>query len=106
MTHSFEDASRFTREFVDSGLKAFASVSRGAQAIAVEAGDYSRKAFEAGTAAAERFATAQSFDNALDIQAEYARSAYEGFVAEAARMVELYADLAKEACKPFESLRV
>lgn len=105
MTHSFDDANKFTKEFVDSGLKAFAAVSKSAQAIAIEAGDYSRKAFEAGNDAAERLATARSLENALDIQAEFARSAYEGFVAEAARMVELCADLAKEACKPFESLR-
>ena len=38
------------------------------------------------------------------MQTEYAKTAYEGFVAKASKISELYADLAKETYKPFESL--
>ena len=38
------------------------------------------------------------------MQTEYAKTAYEGFVAEASKLGELYADLAKESYKPFETL--
>ena len=37
------------------------------------------------------------------MQSDYAKSAYETFVAEATKLSELYADLAKEAYKPFET---
>ena len=40
---------------------------------------------------------------AIEIQTDYAKSAYEGFVAQATKIGELYADLAKETYKPFEA---
>ena len=65
--------------------------------------DYSKKVFEQGTAATEKLLGAKSLDKAVEVQSEYVKSAYEGFVAEATKLGELYADLAKEAYKPFES---
>ena len=46
----------------------------------------------------------KSLDKAIELQTEYAKTAYEGFVAKASKIGELYADLAKETYKPFESL--
>ena len=103
MLQSFENASKFNKEFIDTGLKSFASVSKSAQAIAVEATDYTKKSFEAGAAALEKVLSAGSVEKALEIQADYAKRSYEGFVAEATKLGELYADLAKEAYLPFES---
>ena len=37
------------------------------------------------------------------MQTEYAKSAYEGFVAEATKLGELYSDLARDMYKPYES---
>ena len=104
MIQSFDDAGKAGKEFVDSGLKSFAAVSKNAQAIAVEATEYSKKAFENGTSTFEKLASAKSFDKAFEIQSEYAKQAYEGFVAQATRFVELYAEMAKDAYRPFESV--
>lgn len=104
MLQSFDNASKFNKEFVDTSLKSFASVSKSAQAIAVETTDYTKKSFEAGTAALEKVFSAGSLDKALEIQSDYARQSYESFVAEATKLGELYADLAKEAYTPFESV--
>jgi phasin family protein len=101
---SFEATGKFGQDFVDTSLKSFASVSKGAQAIAVEAGEYTRKSFETGAAAVEKVLAANSLEDALEIQTGYAKQAYEGFVAQASKLSELYADLAKEAYKPFESI--
>ena len=65
--------------------------------------DYSKKVFEQSTAATEKLLGAKSFDKAVEVQSDYAKSAYETFVAEATKLGELYADLAKEAYKPFET---
>ena len=46
----------------------------------------------------------KSFEKAIEIQTDYAKQAYEGFVAEVTKMSELYADMAKEAYKPFETI--
>ena len=43
MTQTYEDFSKYGKEFADTGLKSFASLSKGAQAIATEAGEYTKK---------------------------------------------------------------
>jgi hypothetical protein len=102
MFQTFEDTSKFGKEAMDNGLKSFAAISKNIQAIASEATDYSKKAFENGSAAAEKFFAAKSPEKALEVQADYVKQAYEGFVAQATRMSDLYAGMAKDAYKPFE----
>ncbi len=104
MTQTYEDFSKYGKEFADSGLKSFASLSKGAQALAVEAADYTKKSFEDGSAFFEKLVSAKSFDSAIEIQSDYLRQSYESFVAEATRIGDLYAELAKDAYKPFESI--
>lgn len=104
MMQSFEDVSKAGKEFMDSGLKNVASFSKSFQAITVEATEYSKKAFETGSATAEKLVSAKSLDKAFEIQTDYAKQAYEGFVAQATKMSELYAEMAKDAYKPFESV--
>jgi hypothetical protein len=104
MMQSFDDAGKAGKEFMDTGLKSFAAVSKNAQAIAVEATEYSKKAFESGSAAFEKLTSAKSLDKAFEIQTDYAKTAYEGFVSQATRMGELYAEMARDAYKPFESV--
>lgn len=104
MTTDFQDAGAFGRDLMESGLKSVASLSRGAQAIIDEAADFSRKSYESGSAALEKLVSAKSLEAAFEIQSDYARHSYEGFVAEATKVGGLYADMAKEAYMPFESV--
>jgi phasin family protein len=104
MVKNFEDLQQVGKENVDVTLKSMGALSKGTQAIAVEMADYSKKAFEDSTAALEKLFGVKSFEKAIEVQTEYAKTAYEGLVAEASKIGELYADLAKEAYKPFESL--
>jgi hypothetical protein len=104
MVKNFEDFQQVGKDNVEVALNAFGVFSKGTQAIAVEVADYSKKAFEDGTAALEKLFGVKSLDKAIEVQTEYAKTAYEGFVAKASKIGELYADLAKETYKPFESL--
>ena len=104
MVKNFEDLQQVGKENVDVAMKSFGALSKSGQAIAVEFADYSKKSFEDGTAALEKLFGVKSFEKAIEVQTDYAKVAYEGFVAEATKLGELYADLAKEAYKPFESL--
>jgi len=104
MVKNFEDLQQVSKDNVDVALKSFGALSKGTQAIAVEVADYSKKAFEEGTAALEKLFGVKSLDKVIEVQSEYAKSAYEGFVAEATKLSELYVDCAKQAYKPYESL--
>ena len=103
MSQTYEDFTKYSKEFADPGLKSFASLSKGAQAIATEATASTKKSFENGAAHVEKLFSAKSLESAVEIQADYVKNAYEAFVAEATKISELYADLAKDAYKPFES---
>jgi hypothetical protein len=43
----------------------------------------------------------KSFDKAVEIQTEFANSAFETFVAESRKIGALYSDLAKQSYNPF-----
>ena len=104
MVKNFEDLQTVGKENMDAALKSFSALSKSGQAIAVEIADYSKKAFEDSTAALEKLFGVKSFDKAIEVQTEYAKSAYESFVAEATKIGDLYADMAKESYKPFEAV--
>lgn len=104
MDQSFESVGKFGQELIDTGLKSVASVAQNAQAIALEAAEYSERVFETNTVAAEKLVSAKSFDKVFDLQAEFANEAYKEFVSEMTKFSELYAELAKSAYLPFESL--
>jgi hypothetical protein len=52
----------------------------------------------------ENLLSAKSLDKAVEVQSEYAKSAYEGYVTLATKLGQIYTDLAKEAFKPYDSL--
>jgi len=100
---NIDDMQSFGKDNMDATMKTFGAVSKGVQAIAVEVADYSKKSFEESSAAIEKLFGAKTIDKAIEVQSDYVRSAYESFVAEATKLGELYADLARESYKPFES---
>jgi phasin family protein len=97
-----EDMQKFGKDGLDMAMSSFGAWTKGAQAIAVEVVDYSKKSAESSAAAWEKLIGAKSVEKAMEVQGEYLKSSYEGFVAEATKLGELYVDLAKEAYKPFE----
>ena len=101
-TKTFDEVQKFGKESVDASMNTFSTLSKGVQAIAVESVDYSKKAFEDGTATLEKLFGAKSVEKAVEIQQDYVKNAYEGFVAQATKIGELYVDLAKQAYKPYE----
>jgi hypothetical protein len=98
-----EDMQKFGKSSMDMALSSFGAWTKGAQAIAVEVVDYSRKSAESSAAAWEKLMSAKSVEKALEVQSQYLKSSYEDFVAEATKLGELYVDLAKQAYDPIEA---
>jgi hypothetical protein len=103
MIKNFDEIQNASKESMDATMRSFGALSKTSQAIAAEVADYSKKSFEDGTKVLEKLLGARSLDKAIEIQTDYAKTAYEGFVAQATKIGELYADLAKETYKPFEA---
>jgi phasin family protein len=103
MYATFEDFQKFGKQQFDAVAAAATSLSKGLQEIAAETTEFSKKAIAANTDVVEKLLGAKTFDSAIQIQTEFAKTSYEGLVAETTKMGELYAKLAKEAFKPIET---
>ena len=77
-----------------------ASTVKALQAIANERMDYSKKSFENGRVLFEKLLGVKKIDEAIQLQSDFAKSAFEDFVAQATKIGEMYSSLAKEAFKP------
>ncbi len=66
------------------------------QTIALAYGEYTRKSFEQTRSYVEKLAGVRSLDQAIEIQTEFARQAYETFVMDAQKIRELYSGLAQQ----------
>lgn len=102
-TPNFEDFQNFSKQQFEAFTAASTTLTKGLQELAVESTDYSKKAFAAGSTVFEKLLGARSLESAIQIQSEYAKQAYEGFVAQASKVSELYAKVAADALKPVTS---
>ncbi len=73
----------------------------GFQAIAAAYGDYTKKSFEDTKSFVEKMSAVRSLDKAIEVQTEFAKTAYETFVTESQKIGALYGDLAKQSYKQF-----
>lgn len=102
-TPTFEDFQKFSKQQLDTVNATAASLAKGLQEIAAESSDYSKKAFASSSAVVEKLIGAKSVETAIQIQTDYAKATYEGFVAQANKINEIYVKLATEAFKPVEA---
>ena len=103
ITPNFEEFQKFSKQQIDTANAFASTLTRGLQEIAAETTEYSKTAFAANSAAVEKLLGAKSLENAIEIQTEYAKGAYDGFVAQTTRLNEHYVKLASEAFKPVET---
>ncbi len=100
---NFDEANKKGKEAMDNALKGYSDVTKGFQAIAAETAEYSKKSFQDTVSHFETLAGAKSFETVFELQSSFVKSSYESFVAEATKLSEMYADLAKTAYKPYEA---
>jgi hypothetical protein len=103
MFTNFEEMQKLSKDHMEAATAAAASVTKGFQTIAAETSEYSKRSLENGSAYVEKLLGARKIEDAVQIQSDFAKTTYEGFVAQATRIGELYATLAREAFRPVES---
>ena len=100
MSIDLPDIKAFGTAPFEAFTAATASSTKGLQTIAAETTDYSKKSFEKSRAHFEKLIGLKKIDEAIQLQSDFVKSAYEDFVAHATRIGELYSSLAKESFKP------
>ena len=99
-----EDFQNYGKEQFETVVNSATTVQNGLQAIATAYGDYTKKSFEDTKSFVEKLSGVKSLDKAMEAQTDFARSAYETFVAETQKIAGLYSDLTKQAFKPVETI--
>ena len=83
-------------------VRSYGELNKGFQAIGARVTDYSKRAFEDATRAFEQLVGSKSLEQAIEIQSQYVKNAYDAWVAEASKLGEMYVGLARDAYKPVE----
>ncbi|ACB95300.1 phasin family protein [Beijerinckia indica] len=104
MTAGLEDFQKFGKDQFEAVNTAASTFAKNVQAIATEATDYSKRSLDHGSAFFEKLLSAKSLDTAIQLQSEFAKTSYAGFVAQATKFGELYSALAKDAFQPLEKV--
>jgi hypothetical protein len=104
MINGFDNFDKLSKDNVDVAMKSADAFTKGLQAIATESADYSKRSFEAGSEAFEKLLAAKSLDAAVEVQTDFVRTAYEGYVGQMSKVSEIFQDMAKSAYKPYEGL--
>ena len=74
------------------------------QTIATAYGDYTRKSLEETRSFVEKLKRVRSLDKAVEVQTEFAKQAFEMFVAESQKIYGLHKELAKQTLKPLDQM--
>jgi len=102
MINNFQDFQKFSKVDMNDYMQTMDEWNKSWQAIATEMTDYSKRSFEDGVATFQKLATAKSVPEALEIQTDYAKSAYENYMQQMSKIGAMYQNLAKGAFKPVE----
>ena len=103
MAYQFDDVQKLGKDQMEQFSTTAASIARGIQAVATETTDYSKRSLESASSYFEKLVGVRSVETAIQLQSEFAKSQFEGFVAQATKIGEIYKDIAKDAFKPVES---
>jgi phasin family protein len=90
----------FGKENFEALVASSTAATKGLEVISARAVAYSKTALEAHMSAAKSIMTSKSVQELVEKQSEYARSAFDGYVAELTSLSDLMSGFAKDAMKP------
>jgi phasin family protein len=93
-----------TKDFGEAATASAHTFATSLQTIASAHADFAKKLMQHASEFTSQLTSVKEPAKLMEIQSEYAKNAYETFVAESKRISELYADLFKQTTKPFEDL--
>ncbi len=98
-----KDFQQVTKSNYDAMVRSYGELNRGLQGIGEQVTSYSKQAFADATGTFEKLVGAKSLEQVVEIQSQAAKKAYDSWVAEATKIGELYASVARDAYKPVEN---
>ena len=100
MSQGLESATQFSQDNVEAVVASSKVVAKAAEEMNAEMVAFSKKSYEDSMAAAKEFTSVKSVNELFEKQTEFAKASFEGFVAEATKLNEMYSAAAKSAFAP------
>jgi phasin family protein len=102
MQKAVDDFQKMGKDNYDAMVRSYGDLNKGFQAIAASWAEFSKRSFEDATRAWEQMIGAKSLESAMEIQTNYAKNAYDNWMAEMSKIGEMYSSTARDAYKPVE----
>jgi hypothetical protein len=100
MINNVQDIQKLSQVNVEGTMKAVTEWQKSMQAIATEMASYSKRSMEDGTQTFEKLMAVKTIDQAVEIQTNFAKRAYDEYMQQMSKIGGMYSEFAKEAYKP------
>ena len=92
---------RFQTGF-EAASRSFSEANKGFQALASEMAEYSKATFDDAIRTCEQLIGIRSFEQAMQIQSDYAKRVYDKHMAELSKLGQMCVGMVRDASKPME----
>ena len=99
-----EQIQQATKDIGDTATASAHTFATSLQTIASAHADFAKKLMQHSSEFISQLTSVKEPAKLMELQSEYAKNAYETFVAESKKISELYAELFKQMTKPLEDL--
>ncbi|WP_226946729.1 phasin family protein [Rhizorhabdus phycosphaerae] len=98
-----EEIAEFTKGNMEALATSAKTAAKGAEVLGQDMAEYGKKSFETATATMKSMATVKTPTELFQLQSDYAKSAFDGAVAQASKLTESWLKLAGEVMQPLSS---
>lgn len=102
MFKSVDEFQKFNAEQMEAATRSATALSQGVQQIFAETTALSKKSVETGTDAFQNLLASRSFDRVIQVQMDYAKTAYESMLAGSSKIGGIMSATAQDMVKPLE----
>jgi len=95
--NSFQD---FGQPNMEAAVESLSGLEQGLQAFSNEWNTYAERSMTESQETMERMMKADSVETALEVQSQFAQSAYDAYLGHMSRFSNLYARMAEDAVRP------
>lgn len=97
---ALNEANTYSKKNLEAVVASVTAATKGAEALGAQSMAFSKQAFETQVNAARAFAGVKSFQEAVELQTTFAKSALEAYMSEVGKFSETVTASVKETVKP------
>jgi len=102
-TKGYEQLIQFGKDTTEAMLKAAAAAGKGIETINTEVFSYSRQSVEDGVSASKALLASRTVQELMEVQADFTKAAFEGYMSELGKVRDLALDTAKAVSEPIQA---